>query len=111
VGQSEQEVPVLRLCLMVFPTCSCFDIVDEAGACGGSSRVRIWYACRHLDHGVVADGHDSYTDRVRQRYHHEQTSFVSDFRMPSCVGYGRRIEYWPTGVAVVEVVGHSRGDT
>lgn len=109
MGQGEQEVPVLRLCSMVFSTCSCFEIVDEAGPFGGSSRVRIWDACRQVDYGVVADGHDSCSDRMRQRNHHERTSFVSEFRMPSCVSYGHRAENCPARVTVVEVVEYPRG--
>jgi sulfhydrogenase subunit beta (sulfur reductase) len=100
-------------CSMVCPTCACFNVMDEAGPGGNSSRVRIWDACLYRDYAVVAGGHNfraDRADRVRQRYYHKQEAFVREFGMPSCVGCGRCIENCPTGINVVEVFQYVRGD-
>lgn len=100
-------------CSMVCPTCSCFNVVDEIDADGTAKRVRMWDACLFRDYAVVAGGHNFRTDRadrVKHRYYHKQEAFVRKFGMPSCVGCGRCIEYCPTGISVVEVFQHVRGE-
>ena len=100
-------------CSMVCPTCSCFNVMDEVGPGGDSSRVRIWDACLYRDYAVVAGGHNfraDRADRVRQRYYHKQEAFVREYGMPSCVGCGRCIENCPTGINVVEVFKYVRGN-
>lgn len=100
-------------CSMVCPTCSCFNVRDEVHLAGRSSRVRDWDSCLYRDYAVVAGGHnfrDDRADRVRTRYYHKQEAFVREFGMPSCVGCGRCIENCPTGINVVEVFQHIRGE-
>ncbi len=100
-------------CSMVCPTCSCFDVRDVLGPDGRARRVRTWDSCLHRDYAVVAGGHNfraDRADRVRNRYYHKQSAFVREFGMPSCVGCGRCIENCPTGINVVEVFQHVRGD-
>ena len=100
-------------CSMVCPTCSCFNVADRIEEDGTASRVRTWDSCLYRDYAVVAGGHNFRADRgdrVRTRYYHKQEAFVREFGMPSCVGCGRCIEHCPTGIHVVEVFKHVRGD-
>ena len=100
-------------CSMVCPTCSCFNVVDRIDEDGGASRTRTWDSCLYRDYAVVAGGHNFRADRgdrVRTRYYHKQEAFVREFGMPSCVGCGRCIENCPTGIDVVEVFRHVRGE-
>lgn len=100
-------------CSMVCPTCACFNVVDEVPKEGSACRVRTWDACLYRDYAVVAGGHNfrsDRADRVRNRYYHKQEAFVREFGMPSCVGCGRCIENCPTGINVVEVFQHVRGE-
>ena len=100
-------------CSMVCPTCSCFNVADRIEEDGTASRIRTWDSCLYRDYAVVAGGHNFRADRgdrVRTRYYHKQEAFVREFGMPSCVGCGRCIENCPTGIDVVEVFRHVRGD-
>jgi sulfhydrogenase subunit beta (sulfur reductase) len=100
-------------CSMVCPTCTCFNVFDEIPREGVRSRVRTWDSCLYPDYALVAGGHnfrETRADRVKNRYYHKQEAFVREFGMPSCVGCGRCIENCPTGINVVEVFEHVRGD-
>jgi sulfhydrogenase subunit beta (sulfur reductase) len=100
-------------CSMVCPTCSCFNVADWIDEDGTASRIRTWDSCLYRDYAVVAGGHNFRADRgdrVRTRYYHKQEAFVREFGMPSCVGCGRCIENCPTGIHVVEVFQHMRGE-
>ena len=100
-------------CSMVCPTCTCFNVTDEICGDGRCARIRTWDACLYKDYALVAGGHnfrEDRADRVRNRYYHKQEAFVREFGMPSCVGCGRCIENCPTGINVVEVFKHVRGD-
>ena len=100
-------------CSIVCPTCSCFNVADRIDEEGVASRVRSWDSCLYRDYAVVAGGHNFRADRgdrVRTRYYHKQEAFVREFGMPSCVGCGRCIENCPTGIHVVEVFQHVRGE-
>jgi sulfhydrogenase subunit beta (sulfur reductase) len=100
-------------CSIVCPTCSCFNIADTIEENGSASRVRTWDSCLYRDYALIAGGHNFRADRgdrVRTRYYHKQEAFVREFGMPSCVGCGRCIENCPTGIHVVEVFQHVRGE-
>jgi sulfhydrogenase subunit beta (sulfur reductase) len=100
-------------CSVVCPTCSCFNVADRIEEDGSASRVRTWDSCLYRDYALVAGGHNFRADRgdrVRTRYYHKQEAFVREFGMPSCVGCGRCIENCPTGIHVVEVFHHVRGE-
>jgi sulfhydrogenase subunit beta (sulfur reductase) len=100
-------------CSMVCPTCSCFNVADRIEEDGTASRIRTWDSCLYRDYAVVAGGHNFRADRgdrVRTRYYHKQEAFVREFGMPSCVGCGRCIKNCPTGIHVVEVFQHVRGE-
>jgi sulfhydrogenase subunit beta (sulfur reductase) len=100
-------------CSLVCPTCSCFDVMDVLGPDDTATRRRTWDSCLHRDYAVVAGGYNfraDRADRVRNRYYHKQSAFVREYGIPSCVGCGRCIENCPTGINVVEVFQHVRGD-
>jgi sulfhydrogenase subunit beta (sulfur reductase) len=100
-------------CSIVCPTCSCFNVADRIEEDGTASRVRTWDSCLYRYYALVAGGHNFRADRgdrVRTRYYHKQEAFVREFGMPSCVGCGRCIENCPTGIHVVEVFQHVRGE-
>jgi sulfhydrogenase subunit beta (sulfur reductase) len=100
-------------CSMVCPTCACFNVHDELPEENVAQRVRSWDACLYRDYALVAGGHNfraSRADRVKNRYYHKQEAFVREFGKPSCVGCGRCIENCPTGINVVEVFQHVRGE-
>lgn len=100
-------------CSIVCPTCSCFNVADRVDEDGFASRVRTWDSCLYRDYALVAGGYNFRADRgdrVRNRYYHKQEAFVREFGMPSCVGCGRCIENCPTGIHVVEVFQHVRGE-
>jgi len=100
-------------CSIVCPTCSCFNVADRIEEDGTASRVRTWDSCLYRDYALVAGGRSVRADRgdrVRTRYYHKQEAFVREFGMPSCVGCGRCIENCPTGIDVVEVFRHVRGE-
>jgi sulfhydrogenase subunit beta (sulfur reductase) len=100
-------------CSIVCPTCSCFNVADRIEEDGTASRVRTWDSCLYRHYALVAGGHNfraDRRDRVRTRYYHKQEAFVREFGMPSCVGCGRCIENCPTGIHVVEVFQHVRGE-
>lgn len=100
-------------CSTVCPTCSCFNVVDEIAEAGRARRLRLWDSCLYRDYAVVAGGHNfraQRAERVRNRYYHKHESFVREFGMPSCVGCGRCIESCPTGIDVIEVFQHVRGE-
>jgi sulfhydrogenase subunit beta (sulfur reductase) len=100
-------------CSIVCPTCSCFNVADRIEEDGTASRMRTWDSCLYRDYALVAGGHNFRADRgsrVRNRYYHKQEAFVREFGMPSCVGCGRCIENCPTGIHVVEVFQHVRGE-
>ncbi len=99
---------------MVCPTCSCFNVGrrDRRGRTARRGSA-LWDACLYRDYAVVAGGHNfraDRADRVKNRYYHKQEAFVREFGMPSCVGCGRCIENCPTGINVVEVFQHVRGE-
>jgi len=100
-------------CSMVCPTCACFNVADEIGEGHRCARIRTWDSCLYPDYARVAGGHnfrEQRADRVRNRYYHKQEAFVREYGVPSCVGCGRCIESCPTGINVVEVFRHVRGE-
>jgi ferredoxin len=83
-------------CVMVCPTCFCFDVQDEVNwdLCSGT-RCRHWDGCLLAEFAMVAGGHNFRRQR-EQRYRHrfyrkgkylpERCGFVG------CVGCGRCVE-------------------
>ena len=80
-------------CVMVCPTCYCFDVLDELDlSLASGSRVRQWDACVLEPFAVCAGGHNfrkKAADRIRHRLYRKQKFLFELFGLPGCVGCGR----------------------
>jgi formate hydrogenlyase subunit 6/NADH:ubiquinone oxidoreductase subunit I len=80
-------------CVMVCPTCYCFDVLDEIDlSLASGSRVRQWDACVLEPFAVCAGGHNfrkKAADRIRHRLYRKQKFLFELFGLPGCVGCGR----------------------
>ncbi|MGD9107997.1 MAG: 4Fe-4S dicluster domain-containing protein [Gammaproteobacteria bacterium] len=80
-------------CIMVCPTCYCFDVADElALSLKKGERIRRWDACMLSSFAVVAGG-ESFRPEAKQRLHHRldrKFNFLMKKHNQSvCVGCGR----------------------
>ncbi len=95
-------------CVMVCPTCQCFDIYDSPDLLTGTStRLRRWDACMRKDYALVTGGHNfrgERPERFRFRYLHKEIGFAEMHGRASCTGCGRCSETCPAGIDMVEVV-------
>jgi sulfhydrogenase subunit beta (sulfur reductase) len=96
-----------RVCTMVCPSCSCFDVYDEgSSACG--ERCRCWDGCTQQLFTAHATGHNprsTQTARFRQRVMHKFSYFPGDHGGVSmCVGCGRCAALCPAGLDVHQTV-------
>jgi ferredoxin len=80
-------------CVLVCPTCYCFDVQDEVDlSLTQGYRVRMWDGCTIKNFAVVADGHNfrkAAADRIRHRIYRKQKYLFERFGLPGCVGCGR----------------------
>jgi len=101
-------------CVMVCPTCNCFNVVDEISLAEKleGERVRHWDACVFPEHALVAGGHNfrpTRAERIRLYYIHKLQAFVGEFGKPACVGCGRCVVTCPVDINVLEVVKDLKG--
>jgi sulfhydrogenase subunit beta (sulfur reductase) len=95
------------ICAYVCPSCSCFDISDQASAyCG--TRCRSWDTCTLAGFTRHASGHNPRPDqpsRYRQRVLHKFAYFPleHDGRL-MCVGCGRCVALCPVGMDIRSAV-------
>ena len=80
-------------CIMVCPTCFCFDVVDEVALdLKSGERIRKWDGCMLTDFAVVAGGenfrHDK-ASRFRHRIFRKGKYVLERYGMVGCVGCGR----------------------
>jgi NAD(P)H-flavin reductase/DNA-binding NarL/FixJ family response regulator len=80
-------------CIMVCPTCFCFDVVDEVSLdLKTSERIRQWDGCMLTDFAKVAGGenfrHDK-ASRFRHRIFRKGKYVLERYGMIGCVGCGR----------------------
>jgi ferredoxin len=92
-------------CVMVCPTCFCYDLFDEIAMDGKSvRRYRQWDACQDAKFAEVHGGNfrARRTARLRQFVSHklEQTH---QYGMFGTVGCGRCITWCPTGIDLTEM--------
>lgn len=91
------------VCAYVCPSCSCFDIADEANAyCG--TRCRSWDTCGFASFTKHASGHNpraTQPARYRQRVLHKFAYFPLEHENRfMCVGCGRCVALCPVGLDV-----------
>ncbi len=96
-----------RVCTMVCPSCSCFDVYDEGtAACG--QRCRCWDGCTQALFTAHATGHNprpTQAARLRQRVMHKFSYFPSEHAGRSmCVGCGRCAVSCPAGLDLHQTV-------
>lgn len=80
-------------CVMVCPTCYCFDVVDEWELnLKKGKRVRKWDACMLCEFAAVAGGEnfrESRGDRLKHRMNRKFNYLMKKHAQPACVGCGR----------------------
>jgi formate hydrogenlyase subunit 6/NADH:ubiquinone oxidoreductase subunit I len=93
-------------CTMVCPTCTCFDVRDEAELnLTDGVRSRVWDSCQLAPFAVVAGGHNfrsSRAARVRHRFLRKGKYQREALGVVGCVGCGRCAQACPAGITPIE---------
>lgn len=80
-------------CIMVCPTCYCFDVADEMALnLRRGEKIRRWDACMLSSFAVVAGGENFRSEPVRRLSHRINRKFnylMEKHKHPVCVGCGR----------------------
>ncbi|MBT9164860.1 MAG: Anaerobic sulfite reductase subunit A [candidate division WS2 bacterium] len=95
------------ICTYLCSTCHCFDITDELTKNEGR-RFRCWDSCQFFSFTNMASGHNPRPDRkerIRQRFMHKLSYFVSRYGCIACVGCGRCLKYCPVDIDITRVIG------
>jgi len=92
-GEESKRCLSCGSCIMVCPTCYCFDVADElALSLKKGERIRRWDACMLSSFAVVAGG-ENFRHETKQRLHHRldrKFNFLMKKHDQSvCVGCGR----------------------
>jgi len=90
-------------CVLVCPTCFCFDVCDEADwDLKSGERVRRWDGCMLSSFALVAGGHNFRGDaaeRFRHRYYRKGKYLWDRMGYVACVGCGRCVTACTTNIA------------
>jgi sulfhydrogenase subunit beta (sulfur reductase) len=100
------------VCTFLCPTCTCFDVMDDAVA-GVGYRFRCWDTCQFRQFCEEASGHDrrpQQWERQRQRISHKLWYSVERFGKLTCVGCGRCVKLCPVNIDIAEVANAARPD-
>ncbi len=92
-------------CVMVCPTCFCYDITDEVSMDRKSARrLRQWDACQDAHFAEVHGGNfrGRRTARLRQFVTHKLAQ-TNQYGVYATVGCGRCITWCPTGIDLTEI--------
>ena len=94
------------VCTFLCPTCSCFDVMDDAIADAGH-RFRCWDTCQFRAFAQEAAGHNPRPERwqrQRQRIAHKLWFSHARFGEISCVGCGRCVQHCPVNVDMASII-------
>jgi len=89
-------------CCYVCPTCTCFDVYDNADEHSGS-RLRTWDSCVFSGYTREASGHNPRGDlmlRTARRVDHKLKYFHVSTRAAGCVGCGRCLASCPVHIGI-----------
>ncbi|HID55295.1 TPA: Ni/Fe hydrogenase subunit beta [Candidatus Poribacteria bacterium] len=101
--EGEYESPVWKLesercyscgsCVMVCPTCFCFDVFDQVSLdLGAGERIRRWDGCMLPNFALVASGEnfrETAEERLRHRIYRKYQYLMVKYGKSFCVGCGR----------------------
>jgi sulfhydrogenase subunit beta (sulfur reductase) len=94
-------------CNLVCPTCTCFDVGDEATLDGSSGeRLRRWTGCQVPGFSKVAGGRDFRPTRAQQlryRVFRKGKYMPERYGMVGCTGCGRCIGHCPTRISIRDI--------
>lgn len=93
------------VCTFLCPTCTCFDVMDDAIA-GTGYRYRCWDTCQFRQFCEEASGHDrrpQQWERQRQRISHKLWYSKDRFDKLTCVGCGRCVKLCPVNIDITEI--------
>jgi len=97
-------------CSFVCPTCTCFNVYDQAVSSGNGLRLRAWDACLYGGFTREASGHNPRPNqalRLKRRHEHKLMDYhLEDIQdgLCGCVGCGRCSDYCPVHIGTLEVV-------
>jgi ferredoxin len=98
------------VCTFLCPTCTCFDVMDDAIA-GTGFRYRCWDTCQFRQFCEEASGHDrrpQQWERQRQRISHKLWYSKERFNKLSCVGCGRCVKLCPVNIDITQIAADAR---
>lgn len=98
------------VCTFLCPTCTCFDVMDDAVA-GTGYRYRCWDTCQFRQFCEEASGHDRRAqqwERQRQRISHKLWYSVDRFNKITCVGCGRCVKLCPVNIDITKLAGEAQ---
>lgn len=94
-------------CNLVCPTCTCFDVCDQASLDGGEgARLRTWTGCQVPGFSRVAGGHDfrpTRTQQLRYRIFRKGKYMPERYGMVGCTGCGRCTNHCPTHISIRDI--------
>jgi sulfhydrogenase subunit beta (sulfur reductase) len=93
-------------CNLACPTCTCFDVFDQATTAGGLQRWRLWDSCQLDGFAREASGYNPLGEprlRTRRRIHHKLVDDVRRWGHITCYLCGRCDRVCPTGIGMMAV--------
>jgi sulfhydrogenase subunit beta (sulfur reductase) len=94
-------------CNLVCPTCTCFDVGDQASLDGSAGeRVRSWTGCQVPGFSKIAGGHDfrpTRTQQLRYRIFRKGKYMPERYGMVGCTGCGRCTNHCPTHISIRDI--------